>query len=366
MVVLPFLGGCVLLPVFRKGDYKASPVFLAGSGLCIHFFIYEILTLAGRPLGLGMRTVTAVFAVITVCLSVCGAVFIIKFKSVLIFPSFKGLKKDPCFWVAALLILVQILAILIYAAPDPDDAFYSSISSMSYAYDLLLEKDAYAGLMRKAIQKRYALSALPIYQAGLSVLSARLHHLFISHNLFPAFYMPLAYGLYAEIARGFLSKHEKKGDGAKEPEETPEKTRETGPEPMSGKDRLSVQTGPILLALAACHMVGDYYIFSQEAFLLTRLWQGKALFAAIGIPFLYLLGMKAEKMGIWGWVMTAVTMIAIVFMGGTGLFLAPVMVVCQHFALFIISDDKKKGFLRVIAAAVCCIPEAVLALWMVL
>ena len=60
---------------------------------------------------------------------------------------------------------------------------------MSLSYDYVLQKDAYNGLMTKAISRRYVLSALPIYQATLSLLSDGLHHLVITHNLFPLFYI---------------------------------------------------------------------------------------------------------------------------------------------------------------------------------
>ncbi|MBR4759706.1 MAG: hypothetical protein IK078_06125 [Lachnospiraceae bacterium] len=344
-----------MLPFFRKQEEKASVAFLLGCGIALHYAAYEFLTLAGKPLHLGMRKVSLIFAAGAVLLAGCGLRMLIKNRSSVRNWEWKKLLKDPCFYPAAGLVIWHVLAILIFAVPDPDDAFYSSLSSMSYAYDLLLEKDAYIGLMNQAIQKRYAFSALPIYQAGLSWLSGGLHHLVITHNLFPLVYIPLGYGLYTDIVRIWIRQREDRLLSRDEKDDSKDFA--------SSIDETTLCVR-VLLTLAVLHTVGDYFIFSQEAYLMTRMWQGKGLFAAIGIPLLFLAVHYAKRRGIIGYAMVLVTMIAIVFMGGTGLFLAPVELMLLQTAMWLMSKEKKKDIKYILLAIVCCLPELVLAVWM--
>ncbi|MBO4337883.1 MAG: hypothetical protein J5842_07390 [Lachnospiraceae bacterium] len=352
MVLLPLLAGAAFLPALKKGSERVGAATVFCIGLVIHEAYFEILTICGNPLGIGFRRVCIIFAASMILLGIFGACCLVRYKDRIrpIHPV--SLIKDPHFIIALLLIGFQIYAILRYAAPDPDDAFYSSLSSMSLSYDMLLDRDAYGGLMQRAVQKRYAFSALPVYQAGLSYLSGSLHHLFICHNLFPLFYIPLSYGLYAELVRMLTAGGQKNGRAAGQDNEE------------AYKDPVWKDGGKALLTLAVLHTVGNYYLFTQETFLMTRLWQGKGLFAAIGIPALLLFGMKAEERGLFGWIMVSLTMLAIVFMGGTGLFLAPGMLILIRGAVFITSDDKKHEIKNIIASLICCLPQALLIIWM--
>ncbi len=376
MCVLPFFGGCVLLPFFKKQEEKVSVAFLLGCGIAIHYAAYEFLTLAGRPLHLGMRKVSLIFAAGALALAILGLWMLVKNYSSVRAWEWKKLLKDPCFYPAAGLVIWHVLAVLIFSVPDPDDAFYSSLSSMSFAYDLLLEKDAYIGLMNQAIQKRYAFSALPIYQAGLSWLSGGLHHLVITHNLFPLVYIPLGYGLYTDIVRILVrNSREHRRPGVVQGRVKNEAKEEAGSAADGHEKKSEMSAGTAidettlcvraLLTLAVLHTVGDYYIFSQEAYLMTRMWQGKGLFAAVGIPLLFLTVLYAQKRGIMGYAMVLVTMIAIVFMGGTGLFLAPVELMLLQAAMWLLSGEKKKNLKYILLALICCLPELVLAVWMI-
>ena len=116
---------------------------------------------------------------------------------------------------------------------------------------------------------------------------------------------------------------------------------------------------------ALMHMIGNYYVFSPENFLVTRMWQGKALFAAVGIPTLWICGQeallfeekvmtKAERVKIW--ILLACVLMACTFMGETGLFLGPFMLGCQTLAACIVTKKWKK----MLPAILCCIPEALL------
>ena len=89
-------------------------------------------------------------------------------------------------------------------------------------------------------------------------------------------------------------------------------------------------------------------MFSPQNFLMTRIWQGKALFICISLPMCYLLlnglfvcrKMK-ERMGYA--MLLFLTLIGTVFMGETGLFLGPLMVLAMSLAYGIVAKLAKQA-----------------------
>ena len=341
MCVIPYLIGCLF--VDGQKDVGNVTILRTVAGLMISYAVYEILEVGFQLKNGSFRLLSLLFILVSVLLAFAGVLRVsyrrlgrraaLQKKSI----DFKNI--DPFFVIGILLIVVQILAILWMATPDKDDAFYSGLSSMSLSYDYVLQKDAYNGLMAKAISRRYVLSALPIYQATLSLLLDGLHHLVITHNLFPLFYMPLAYGLYYQLGKRMLQKEGKQQAG-----------------------------GKFLCCLALLHMIGNYYVFSPENFLVTRIWQGKGMFVALGIPHIWYFGCLAleatyekqvytrrERLSCW--ILLAAGMLACSFMGETGLYLAPFLLGCLVLAMSIVYR-KWQGILP---AALCCLPEAALA-----
>lgn len=335
MCLIPYLVGCLILTGKERME-RTGFSYRMVAGLMVTYAVYEILAMAFQHNGLGFRAVTKAFLVIVLLMAALGLVSWFWNRKAaalrLVLP------KDRYMIAAFVLIAVQIGAILLMATTDKDDAFYSGLSSMSLSYDYLLEYDAYSGQMNKVISSRYILSALPVYQASLALLSGNLHHLIITHNLFPLFYMPLAYALYYRIAKRLFEKEGIKG-----------------------------AEGKFMFCFALMHMVGNYYVFSPENFLVTRMWQGKALFAALGVPFLWHYGelalecsckqaevKRAETFKYWFLVMCG--LLAVTFMGETGLYLGLIMLACQTLAFCIVNKTLR----GVIPAMICCVPSGVL------
>ncbi len=336
MCVLPFLTGALFLPYFAKRECKNPLTMMACAGLMLHYLLYEILVLAGMAAGLGMRAVSVIYLTLALPISAAGLFILVRNRALLTRPHLPSMRRNAAFWIALLLIAVQIGVSVWMATPDLDDAFYSGLSSMSIAQDYLLEKNAYGGLMASAIEKRYILSGLPVYQGALSWLSLGLHPLIIQHDLFPLFYLPLTYALYYALGRKLAGE---KADG-----------------------------GALLLTLALLHMFGNYYVFSPENFPVTRLWQGKGLFVAIGIPMLWLLtleaasGQKDKRDAVTGWLLVGAALMAVTFMGETGLFLGPVLVMLLTLSVCIV--DKKIKPLPCAFGSV--LPQAVMLLWLMM
>lgn len=341
MVLIPYLTGCLIMPWDKNRGENAA--WTLAAGLVTGYALYEILALFFIRLSGSFRLLSVLFGVLSVCLAAAGALLrsrrnlCAESKDT---PRRKVLPRcDPFFLAGVLLIVIQIGAILFLATPDKDDAFYSGLSSICFSQDSVLQTDAYDGLLQRGIGKRYVLSALPAYQATLSLLSDGLHHLFITHNLFPLFYMPLAYALLYNIGKRFL--------------------RSEGIEKAEGK---------LLFGLALLHMIGNYFVFSPENFLVTRMWQGKALFVALGIPCLWHFGSQAVeasiepeqngKKQVTRWLIVLFTLLAVSFMGETGLYLGPFLLMCLCLTYLLVCHTVR----QFVPAVLCCLPEAVLVL----
>ena len=322
MCIVPALTGCLFTKLFCETK-RWNLILVTATGLLVQYALYEILAIVFILLDKSFRLLTKLYAVGGLALAVAGGIVLYlnraKVKEELrknwVAHPLKQKKVDWYLVLAILMMGVQILAILLWATPDSDDAFYSGLSSMCLAGDYVLKFDAYNGQMKVAIIDRYAISALPPYQASLQLLCGNLHHLFITHNLFPLFYMPLSYGLFYLVGQRL-------GGGEKE------------------------ESYRYLFYLTLLHMFGNTFVFSPQNFLMTRIWQGKALFICISLPVCYLLlsGLFAckkmkERMGYA--MLLFFTLVATVFMGETGLFLGPLMVLAMSFAYGIVAKLSK-------------------------
>ncbi len=337
MCVVPYLAGRAILHRQNKVEY-AGTAYTMAAGLMVSWSVYEVLALVIQRVGGGFRMLSTVYLAGLLFFVIAGIICVWKEDG----KSFAGkifrFAKPDGYMIAALVLIgVQIGAILVMATPDMDDAFYSGLSSMSLAHDYILEYDAYAGRMLNEISKRYMISALPVWQASLSLYTG-MHHLVITHNLFPLFYMPLAYGLYYRMGKRFLQREGNMG-----------------------------AQGKFLFFFALMHMIGNYYVFSPENFLVTRIWQGKALFASIGIPVLWLCGQSAlfapeERMKVSDrvrvWLLVACVLLACTFMGETGLFLGPFLLGCQT----LVACFMTKKWMKILPAVICCLPQVLLFL----
>lgn len=351
MLLIPYLIGrlCLLGEKQRMPDTVAWTMAI---GLLVSYAIYEVIALFFIRLDLSFRLLSAIYAICICFLAMLGAVLTVWPREVLNRDSKDVVsekqqtslnvtqKLDVWFIAGIILIVVQILAIIILATPDKDDAFYSGLSSICLAQDSVLKTDAYTGLLVRGIGKRYAISALPAYQATLSLLTNGMHHLIITHNLFPLFYMPFAYALLYSIGKDLLP-----------------------------KDIVEKQKGKVLFSIALLHMIGNYYVFSPENFLVTRIWQGKALFVTFGIPAIWWFTSKTiAKMNytnawqIRNWFFIMVSLLGITFMGETGLYLGPFMLICICMAHAINSRRLK----HMLPAVISCIPNGLLLLYLIL
>lgn len=100
---------------------------------------------------------------------------------------------------------------------------------------------------------------------------------------------------------------------------------------------------------------GYYSVYSAETFAITRIWQGKAVVASIGIPLIYFICMKVyeddTRTGYYA--LLYVMSFAMCLMSGMGITIGAVMIGCMA-SVYGIIKKSFKVFFKMAAAAVPC------------
>lgn len=110
----------------------------------------------------------------------------------------------------------------------------------------------------------------------------------------------------------------------------------------------------VVLALLI-NVYGHYSVYSAETFAITRIWQGKAVVASIGIPLIYMVSMwiydDYKKKSQYG--LLFLVSMAMCLMSGMGIIISAVMVGCISVVYGIVKKDVRV-FVKMMLAAVPC------------
>lgn len=104
------------------------------------------------------------------------------------------------------------------------------------------------------------------------------------------------------------------------------------------------------------NVYGYYSVYSAETFAITRIWQGKAVVASIGIPLVLLTSMQIyenHKLKA-NYVMLILISMAMCLMSGMGIIISAIMVGCIGF-VYGIAKKEIKVFLGMIMAVIPCV-----------
>lgn len=188
-------------------------------------------------------------------------------------------------WTAfALLLAVQFLCAIFLAYEEGDDAFYVAVSNATVNSNHMYLILPYTGLFT-GLDVRHGLAPFPIWVSYLADMSG-MHVTTVAQIALPLVLIAMAYSLYYCIGKMLLA----------------------------GKQKFL----PFYMIITAVMVLyGGYTTYSAENFLLVRSAQGKAVLAAIVIPFLFLLLyllverlQKEEKMGAGFWGLLTLTQTA--------------------------------------------------------
>lgn len=183
-----------------------------------------------------------------------------------------------------LLFLLQAVCMIFLAYEEGDDAFYVAVSAISASSDAMYQSLPYTGYPT-VLDARHGLAPFPIW---ISVLSrwTQIPVAILAHVVLPIFLLGMAYSIYLELSRLLFGGDEKK--------------------------RIT-----FLLLIEVLILFGGQSLYTAENFLLVRTAQGKAVLAAIVIPFLLVqcfsvtkkLGAK-QRMMVGDWILIILAQIA--------------------------------------------------------
>ena len=234
---------------------------------------------------------------------------------------------SPWMWIAAGVILVQIGVCVYYAHMDADDAFYVATATTSVHTDSIFAYNPYSGAEYAVLPRRYVLSPFPVLLAVISQLSGGLHPAVTAHTIYPVVFLLAAYLVYHQFGRLWFA----------------EKRREQG------------------LFLFFCAVIiwfSGFSVYTGGNFMLVRIWQGKAVLAAVILPFLIYLGLvlMLEDQPEYPWLLLAMANLAACHVSSMGIMLAPVVT-----GLFVLlALVKNRSPRRFLYGILCCMPSLLL------
>lgn len=172
---------------------------------------------------------------------------------------------------------------------------------------------------------RYALSAFPIFTAYFAEL-IYIHPTITAHTIFPAVLIAVAYLIYYQMGK------ELTGDKRK--------------------------AAFFVTVISFLNVFGNFSIYTSSSFLLFRIWQGKAILAAILIPAIFLFAFRIyeRKENQSEWITMFLLMCSCCMVSSMGVVLGPLVLGAFSLAELI----RTRKILTVLPAVVCLIPPVVL------
>lgn len=261
--VIPVILG-TLITGFMSEKYKNSLTAALTIGVMMMFALFQLVTL---PIIITLRRFSyvlwlylAVIGVMLIWAVVCGRkrirpMFAYTWKKVRE-AGFVGL-------LALILVLFQAGFLALNLHYDDDDARYvPSIVSAVEKDTMFIDNPITGETMYWDISEtaKDMVSPWTIFWAVLSKL-CMIHPAIVCHTIVPMLYIPIACLMYVMMGKELFADDSK---------------------------RISV----FVILVSLLHIYSGYSVFNGGAFLLFRIWQGKALFVGMVLPFLFWLALK--------------------------------------------------------------------------
>ncbi len=327
LLAIPFMIGMLYNKIVKQEITGILSNWVSGFVLCMGMF--QILVLPGIILKGSLTILVWIYAI--ACIAACVFAIVLTKKELLLIPeTIKAwIKQTP--WQAIFVLLIvgfQMYMYVAYMHVDQDDAFYVATSVIAVDTDTVFQFNPYSGDLYEALPKRYVLSPFPIWTAMLSKISG-IHAAMLAHTFLPPLYLLLSYGVYALI----------------------------GGELFRGK-RKSNALFLVYIGLLSIYMYTTDN--TQAAFMLMRIWQGKAFLAAMLLPFVFYLGYKmiADNWEKRDWMILFFAMLSCCLVSSMGIMLGAIMAGIMG----VLATYAKRDIWVLVKTIVCCIPNIVLAI----
>lgn len=160
--------------------------------------------------------------------------------------------KNKMLLVMLTIILIQIVLVVVFQHKDADDSFYVTQINSILDKNRIMSCDQSTGLSQFPFNNVYKLVG---YEVLLAVISKvfNIHGAILSHSILPILFIPLYYLIMYNTGKKLFKNNNKY---------------------------------IFILIISILNIFSGYSVYSQGAFLLFRIWQGKALIVNITLPLL--------------------------------------------------------------------------------
>lgn len=225
------------------------------------------------------------------------------------------------------LILFEMFMYVHYAHIDDDDAFYVATAVTTVEEDSMFQVNAYTGDPYSSFPARYVLSPFPIWNSFLSKVFA-VHPTIFAHNFLPVLLIAAAFFVYYLIGMELFEQDRRK-------------------------------TGYFLVFCTVIQMYSGYTRHPQGMVYLVRLWQGKAVLAAVLLPACLYAAMRLfwKEAGWRDWLFCLTLMLSCCMVSSMGIMLGAI----GMGLLGILYAVMHKSLRNLVYTALCCVPNILLA-----
>ncbi len=265
-------------------------------------FLAAIFYISAFPFMMAHGSLAALTAlyVIEVCAVFAGAVYLCyKNKARVNITCLRKHKYSP-FLIGTIILgalIIAVLAVLVHS--DADDSFYLAQSSSALYSGRINPYEQSTGISSLPDQTPYAYVGYEIWTAVICRIF-NINTAVLYHSLLPALFMLMHFLVMYDIGKALF------------------------------KDRAAV----FLMLIMIFDLMGGYSIYSQGAFVMLRLWQGKSVLVNVIMPFLMLVFIKILKQGRsnkYDKIMLYVILLSGMFISAVGIYLIPI-----EYAIFFI------------------------------
>ncbi len=219
------------------------------------------------------------------------------------------------------MIIAQIIGAFFMQYLDGDDAFFIGTSLTTQHTDTMYIFTPYYGA-NGVLDIRHALSPVPIFLAWLSEVTG-MHVTILCHSFISMIFLGLMYCLYVQAADRLF--------------------------PLQKRNKWL-----FVFFMNLWYLFGNISIYNAESFAFTRTWQGKAMFANLIVPalFLWIMLIAKKEMDVGEWAMLFLIVMSATLTTSTGIFTVPILMVLATGIIAI----RQKRYLLIFQILACLVP----------
>lgn len=290
-----FILGHFLLKFFQINTNIIRSIITGFTGI---FSVFEILALFIISFRLHFSVLVSLFGILVIIIVYIATFFFIKNKEICTYnrKAIKTIFKSLFFWIAIMLIVIQMFFSSYLKHTDDDDGYFITISNIALEEDLICMDGniVYNGISDSANDSfRPQSSSWELFIAFFAKIF-KIHPAVLAHTIMPVLLIALCYMAVYDFGKRLIN----------------------------NQNTLYL----FLIVYAVLNLFGGYIVYSSACFLLLRIWQGKAMLVNFAFPMLmgYCIDIYKEKENTGTWILNLIIVITGIGFTVVGIYLMPI------------------------------------------